>query len=120
MYVVGTFVQPSVYAGRRVVFDAQVLSIEGVGPVDVRTVPGYAASGQFAYADATARAWTENAVQTSNAAYSGAAAPRRAGALPMPWIAAIATVVVVAGVVIAIAMSRPAREPTPNPPVTPW
>jgi hypothetical protein len=117
MYVVGTFQQPSVYAGRRAIFDAQVLTIEGVGPVDVRTLPGFAASGQFAYADAAARIWTENASQTANAAYAAAAAPARGKGLPVPWIAGIAAVVVVAGVAIAIAMSRP--TPGPIPPYTP-
>jgi hypothetical protein len=44
VYEVGRFQQPSVYAGRRVVFDAEALTIEGVGPIDVRMLPGFAAT----------------------------------------------------------------------------
>lgn len=116
MYQVGTFQPPSVYAGRRVTFDAEVFTIEGVGPVDVRTLPGYAASREFGYANEAARAWTEERVRAAGAVDAPAAGASRK-APTAAWLAVGAVVLVVAGATIAMAVSRPTPAPLPAPPI---
>jgi len=115
MYEVGTFSQSSAYAGRRVLFESDVFTVEGAGPIDVRQLPGFVSRGEFAWASDDARTWAEQYIRSVTAAPSVAAPqPRRTA-----WVIGIATVIILGlcGLCMAVVIAFPTdpeREDIPR------